>query len=263
MVSSLFEYRTVQRNREKLSKNVDNDVIAKRETEYYEKNIKKAKNVDDLLNDSKLYRYIMQAYGLSDVMYAKGMVRKILTDPDYAARVKDPKFKKLQENFNFKVFKDTTTSLVGATTETIGYYKEMVLEAKVGKINENSRLALYFNRVMDDLIKNKKLKESSWPYMILSDRTLTELAFKAMGASDNALSANVDLKVSLLKKHFSLKDFTDKDLREKVVTKALIKADLASGAGNAYSSGATALQLLQDCSSDVMFGISNIPHGGY
>lgn len=261
MVSALFEYHTVVRNFDKMLVNVDKQTIAKRETEYYNNNIKKVKTVDDLLNDSRLYRYVMQAYGLDDVMYAKGMVRKLLTDADYAARVKDPKFQKLSENFNFMSFKDKATSLIGATKETVARYKEMMLERQVGKVSDAARQGLYFNRRIKELMDEKKLTKNSWPYLLLADKTLSKMIFKALGSPDSIMAANVDVKAQLLVKHFSLKDFTDDALREKVVSRALVHYDMKNGAQN-MNSGAAALRILQNCASSFMMGISNLRHGG-
>ncbi len=45
---------------------------------YFQANIGKVKTVNDLLNNSELYNYVMTAFGLSDMTYAKGLIRKVL-----------------------------------------------------------------------------------------------------------------------------------------------------------------------------------------
>lgn len=262
MVSALFEYHSVVRNFEKMLANVNKQAIAKRETEYYKNNIKNVKTVDDLLNNSRLYRYVMQAYGLDDVIYAKGMVRKLLTDADYAARIKDPKFQKLSENFNFITFKDKATSFSGATKETVERYKEMALERQVGKVNDAARQGLYFNRRIKELMADKKITKTSWPYVLLADKTLSKMIFKALGMPDSIQAANVDAKAQLLVKHFSFKDLTDDSLREKIVSRALVHYDMQNGSQN-MSAGAAALKILKGCNtSNFTSSLINLRYGG-
>ncbi|KZL05010.1 hypothetical protein PsAD2_04561 [Pseudovibrio axinellae] len=83
-----------------------NDPILARETEYFEQNFGNVKTVDDLLDDYRLYNYVMKAMGMEDMAYAKGMVRDVLvqgtTDENALANtLDDSRFKDLADVFQF------------------------------------------------------------------------------------------------------------------------------------------------------------------
>ena len=51
-----------------------------RETTYYLAHIGDVKSIDEFLNDDRLFSYAMKAHGLSDMVYAKAFLRKVLTE---------------------------------------------------------------------------------------------------------------------------------------------------------------------------------------
>ncbi|KZK84253.1 hypothetical protein PsAD13_02292 [Pseudovibrio sp. Ad13] len=82
------------------------DPIVAREIQYYEENFSKVETVDDLLNDYRLYTFVMKTMGLEDMSYARGMVRQVLVggteDEDALANtLNDTRFKDLAEAFPF------------------------------------------------------------------------------------------------------------------------------------------------------------------
>lgn len=263
MVGAIWEYQRVTRDIKKSIAFVEKKADVKRETEYYLAHIGKIKTADELLNDSKLYRYVMKAYDLEDLAYAKGLIRKVLTDDDYAARLRDPKFQTLKAAFNFTAFKDVTTSLMQATTGTVARYKEMVLEDQVGDFNEGARQAIYFKRRIEELISDKKLKEDkdSWPVYLLGDKTMSKMVFSALGLSQSVQASSLDAKVNLLKRHMSVEDLFNPERREKFIKRALANYDAAHSA-NVYSPGSAALAILGggsgNISADLLSAISQL-----
>lgn len=258
MLNSLVEYRSITRDYQKTMANVNKKAIVKRETDYYNAHISNIKTPEDLLKDDRLYRYIMKAYGLDDVIYAKGMVRKLLTEPNFAARIKDARFKALCDNFNFAVFKDKTCAL--SARSVVARYQEMALEHAVSATSVPASQALYFDHKIKELKDAKQLTKTSWAYQILSDKNLTQLVFKAIGASKVVMGSSIDAKLSLLKKHFKLEDFTDDNLRSKVITRALARYDMENSVNT--SSGGVALQLLKQSSSSLSKVLNNLQLGG-
>ena len=86
-----------------------------REIEYYSENISNIKTIDDFMNDQRVYDFVMHAYGLDDLSYAKAFMRKILEggpdDPESLAnQLTDPRYLALAEDFNFGQFGTTTTT---------------------------------------------------------------------------------------------------------------------------------------------------------
>ena len=77
-----------------------------RETKYYLDNITKVKTIDDFVNNDRLFKYAMKAYGLEDMDYAKAFMVKALkegvSDPDsFANKLTDKRYAEFVTAFNF------------------------------------------------------------------------------------------------------------------------------------------------------------------
>lgn len=73
---------------------------------YYQANITKVKSVDDLMNNQRLYAYVMKAAGLEDMTYAKAFIKKVLMsdltdDKSFANQLTDKRYLDLASSFNF------------------------------------------------------------------------------------------------------------------------------------------------------------------
>ena len=74
--------------------------------EYYRANIGKVKTVDDLVDDNRLFTYVMKAAGLEEMTYARAFMKKVLesdlTDADsFANQLTDRRYRDFAAKFNF------------------------------------------------------------------------------------------------------------------------------------------------------------------
>jgi hypothetical protein len=111
----------------------------------------------------------MKAYGLGDMTYAKGFVRKVLeggvTDGDSLAnRLSDSRYKDFATAFNFARYGANATTFAAATTGATEAYIRQAMETKAGDQNDGVRLALYFAR---------KAPSITSAYGILADKALS------------------------------------------------------------------------------------------
>ena len=116
MTSTYLGYELYARNLGQSLTRVDDEAANKRDKAYYDANIGKVKSVDDFIGNYRLFSYAMKAYGLEDVTYAKGLMRKVLTsdltDPQSVAnRFSDSRYKAFAKAFAF-----TTTGAVVPTS---------------------------------------------------------------------------------------------------------------------------------------------------
>ncbi|HEY0122228.1 MAG TPA: flagellar protein, partial [Rhizobium sp.] len=79
MVSTYLGYTMVTRDMATSLNQVASQSQNKRLIDYYNANIGKVTNVDDFMDDYQLYSYAMEAYGLSDMTYAKALMKQVLT----------------------------------------------------------------------------------------------------------------------------------------------------------------------------------------
>jgi Protein of unknown function (DUF1217) len=176
-----------------------------RETDYFLGNIGKVKTIDDFLKDDRLYSYAMKASGLSDMIYAKAFMRKVLTEGitnanSFANKLSDPRYRQFASAFNFAQLGANTTQTAAATTGTATQYVQQMLEQDAGDQNEGVRLALYFTRNASS-IKN--------PFQILADKALTQVVQTALGLSPTISSSNIDKQAAMLTKLIKFSDFQD------------------------------------------------------
>lgn len=143
-----------------------------RETEYYLSRIGNIKSVDEFLDDTRVFKYAMKAYGLEEMDYAKAFMRKVLTegiddDNSFANKLVDKRYRDFAEAFNFKRYGEAATSL-GAQQGTSDSYTRGSIEkalvdanfytAQIGKIKSVDQL-LANTRVFDFAMKALGLEE--------------------------------------------------------------------------------------------------------
>lgn len=88
--------------------------INAREIAYFKENAAKIRTPEDLLNDDRLYRFVLNAFGLGDQANYKALMRKVITegvaDPKSTAnRMNDPRYREMVAALGF----ETVPSNVG------------------------------------------------------------------------------------------------------------------------------------------------------
>ena len=106
MLSTLASYQLISKNLTKWQAMTKAQPQVATATKYYQQNIGSVKSIDDFLKNDRLFDYAMTAFGLGDMSYAKGMMRKVLeggiTDKSSLAnKMSDPKFKAFATAFDF------------------------------------------------------------------------------------------------------------------------------------------------------------------
>ena len=252
MIGTYVSYRSTIDNMSKTLDRVMNEPNVKRETDYYTQNIKSVKTVDDFLGDTRLFNYAMKAYGLEDMIYAKGMMRKVLTDPKYATGLTDKRYQQFAAAFNFNEYGDKATSQDSATKAAVNKYMQQTLETEVGDQNEGTRLALYFTRTVGGMAKNGSLSKDEWAYQIIADKALAEVVYTALGIPDSVRGSDVDAQKRLLEQKMSFDDLADGTKLEKFIGRFSAMYDAKN-----QPQVSPALTLLQSTGSGGSFGFSN------
>ncbi|MGO4437593.1 DUF1217 domain-containing protein [Rhizobium sp. RAF56] len=108
MISTFLGYSMSSRDMVTTLTRVSAQAQTKREVDYYKANIGKVKTADDFLGDYRLYSYAMKAFGLEDMVYAKGMMKKVLESDlsdtkSFANKLTDTRYKQFAAAFNFGV----------------------------------------------------------------------------------------------------------------------------------------------------------------
>ena len=211
MVSTIASYQLISQNLTRSLEQTAKKPDVSRETAYYQAHIGDVKSIDEFVNDYRLFSYAMKAYGLSDMVYAKAFLRKVLTEgisssTSFANELVDTRYREFATAFNFADLGDYATRMASATTGTVEKYVRQALEEDAGEKNDGVRLALYFER---------KAPNITGAYQILADKALLKVVQTAFGISELTGAADVDKQATMLTKRI---DFTDFQNPEKLRT---------------------------------------------
>lgn len=106
MISTYLLYQTYAANLPKTLARVAAEPDVSKGAQYYQANIGKVTSLDQFLNDPRLFSYAMNAYGLSDMTYAKAFMKKVLTSDltdskSFVNKLTDPRFLTFAKAFQF------------------------------------------------------------------------------------------------------------------------------------------------------------------
>ena len=259
MLSTYTSYSLIANNLDRALANTAAQPEAARETQYYKDHVGDIKSVDDLMKNSRIYNYVMKAYGLEDMSYAKAMIRKVLEggvddSSSLANKLSDSRFKALATAFNFVRFGEATTATSAVETDTVNNYLEQTLEESTGQQSEGARLALYFKR---------KAPEITSAYSILGDTALLKVVQTALNISELSSSQDIEKQADTINSMLDLSDLQDPVKLQKFILKFSATYDAANSdaASNPilslFNSSATVTM-----SSDLLASIQNLKLGG-
>lgn len=205
MQTTIAAYRAITQNYARVLDQAKSDGMAKRETAYYQQKIGSITSIDEFMRDSRVFNYAMRAYGLDDLAYAKGFMRKALEggvdDSDsFANRLADTRIRDFVADFNFERYGATTTTFGRTQQGTVDKYMRQQVETTAGQSNEAIRLAMYFERKAPD-VKSA--------YGILADKALLKVAMTALNLPTAFSAYDIDKQASIITARLKVDDFKD------------------------------------------------------
>jgi hypothetical protein len=234
MTTALTNYKILTRDLSRTMARLSADPQTQREINYYRAQIGKVKSIEEFLGNDKIYNFAMKAFGLGDMSYAKGMMRKALTDgiddeAAFSVRMADPRFREFVTTFNFKRYGSATTSFDRTQQGTVDRYLQAQLETKAGETSEAVRLALYFDRKAPELLSN---------YSILADKALLTVVRTALGLPASLSSTDLEKQAKIIGDKVKIDDLKDSTKRQDFIARFLTLYDASnSSAANNISVG--------------------------
>lgn len=169
MLSTSMSYRLIARDIDKSLDRVGNQAAVKRETAYFEANIGSVKSAEEFIDNTRLFNYAMKAFGLADMAYAKGFMKKILkegvADPEsFANKLTDKRYAEFAKVFDFTARGAQTTTYNAARVGTMNSYIARVTVNGALELSEAAKAEnAYFSEKIvevesiDDLLDNSRL----------------------------------------------------------------------------------------------------------
>lgn len=228
--------------------------LIKRDLDYFTDNIKKIESADDLLNDFRMKKFILEAYGLEEDIYKNAFIKKILTDDlggddALAYKMRDTRYADMASALRL----DTGTSIL-KDSEAMGKVAARWLvngfEKDLGEQNIAVREAMYFRR------QAPKIKDL---YQVLGDKALRKVAMTIAGLPDQIAAQPVEKQKAALEKRFNVEDFKDPTYVDNMMRQFLAIEDAKSGATTSINAGI--VSLLQPAGADGGTGFGGLSAG--
>lgn len=204
-MSTFTDYLTIANNLSRYQTMTAADPTVAQATKYFQDNIAQIKTVDQFVNNKRIFTYAMTAFGLSDMTYAKSLIKKVLeqgttSSGALANTLNNPKILALAEAFNFQLYGADTTHTIAATSDVVNKYVMQTLETNAGNKNAGVQLALYFQQNASKITSG---------YSILADPNLLKVVQTTLGISSYTSVENVDRQAAQFDKLLKYSDFQD------------------------------------------------------
>jgi hypothetical protein len=234
----------------------ESQAAIKRNEAYFRANIGKIDKAEQLVNDPRLLRVALSAFGLENDVRNKFFIRKVLeegtlTTSALANKLSDKQYAKLSNAFGFgNPGVAPRTKLSDFADGILKSYRVQQFSVAVGEQNDDMRLALNAERELPVLAKSSSSETAKW-FTILGNAPLRRVFEKSFGLPSSFGAIDIDKQVETLKARTratfdndSVQQFTKPANLDKLVRQFLIRSEVDFNSA-ALSRGQVALTLLQ------------------
>ena len=226
--------------------------VAQRDEAYFRATIGKVTSASALVEDRRLLRIALTAFGLEGDLANRAFVQKVLdgdlgSSSALANRLADKRYLAMAQSFGFGTGQAQTTTS-GFADKILAAYQQRSFEAAIGTQNDSLRLALNAERELTILANGTASANTKW-YSIMGNKPLRSVVETAFGLPPGFGQLDLDQQVKTLKSKaqnlFGSPDVSalaQPAMMEKLIRNYLLRAEVGSGAG--YSPAQAALQLL-------------------
>ena len=227
-----------------------------RDEAYFRANIAKAKTADDLVNDRRLLKVALGAFGLDGDLNSKAFIRKVLSDGTLTEgalsnKLADKQYLKLSAAFGYGDFTTPRTVLSDFPDEILAAYKARQFDAAVGAQSGDMRLGLNSERELAVLAAKTNTSEDTKWLTIMGNAPLRRVMEKALGLPASLAALDLDQQLVVFKDraqrvfgNSGISQFTDTAKVEVLLRRFLVRSE-AEASGTQFGSKAAALQMLQ------------------
>ncbi|MFX0542065.1 DUF1217 domain-containing protein [Roseovarius sp. S4756] len=252
--TGLIGWNYLSRTLESQSENHSKTPEIRRDTEYFEQNIKSVNSAEDLVSDRRLLRVALGAFGLDADIDSRAFIQKVLEGgteetTSLANRLSDDRYEDFANAFGFGNSGGVRTSSTTWTKDIVAKFQRQQFEVAVGDQDESMRLAMDAKRNLPDVADVSGSDETRW-YKIMGNTVLRQVFETALGLPASFSQADLDTQVAEFsdraRRQLGLDDLSslaDPGVQESIIERFLLRDQVQ--AISVQSSGAVALTLLQ------------------
>lgn len=230
----------------------------KRDEDYFREKIGSIKTAEALVNDRRLLKVALGAFGLDNDINNKFFIQKVLQDGTLKAgtlssKLADKQYEKLSAAFGFGDFSIPNTALSTFPDKIITAYRARQFETAVGDQNNDLRLAMNIERELPAIAGKASSSENAKWYTIMGNPALRSVFQTALGLPSNTATLDIDQQLGIFKSRAksqfgseSVAQFTNPAAIDSLIKKFLIRSEV----NNFAQSGNSALTLMSQAVSN-------------
>lgn len=258
MLTATILYNAITRDYSTSLATAAKQPTVERSTGEFLANIGKITSAKQLVSNSQLYNYVLTAFGLQDMAYAKALITKVLNGgtavSGFAHSLHDPRYTALVNTFNFAAKGTATTSDTAAMQTVVNNYNEQTLETNTGQQNQGAQQALYFKRMAPNI------KDA---YSILADRTLLKVFQTAFSVPASMSFLNIDTQAKEITQLLDVSKLQDPTFLNKFLQRFTATYDAQNPSTGISSTPTNALLVTSTgISSSLLLSLANLKLGG-
>ncbi|WP_424943773.1 DUF1217 domain-containing protein [Aliiroseovarius crassostreae] len=230
--------------------------VMQRDIAYFQENISKVSTAEQLVEDFRLLKVALGAYGLDDDIGNKYFIQKVLEDgtldtDDLSNKLSDKRYYEMARDFGFGDYKIPRTKISDFGDITTAAYKDRQFEIAVGEQDPNLRLSMALERDLGDIVKKTTSDVGKW-YSVMGNPPLRNIFETAFGLPKSFGTLDLELQLDSFREkaetYFgdsTIEQFSDPAKMEELNRLFLVRSEIANGTAG-LSSSSIALTLLQN-----------------
>lgn len=248
-LSGLAGWNVLKRTEDRHLERLEKDPVIQRNTNHFKDKIEIVGSAKELVEDYRMLRVVLGAFGLQDDLPNKGFIRKILESDiedrtSLANRLTDKRYLKLAVAFkarNVETEKVATGETTGADSEPTSFaervsqaYLKREFEIRVGETDDSFRLALNARRELQSFAERDTKDRTLW-FEVIGSPPMRKVFEGAFGFGPEHAKIPVDRQVEEFKKaserllkSSSFSEITKPENIEKLVQTFLVRSQVGS-----------------------------------
>ena len=230
-----------------------------RDIDHFRDRIADVRTVDELVEDRRMRRVMLGAFGLQDDIDNIHFIKRVIGDGTEARdalanRLSDKRYLALAEAFSFPPDVETPFADPDFADRIADAFQRRSFEVAVGQQNEDMRLAMTLERELPELAAAGRSDSANW-FSVMGNPPLRKVFETAFGFGSGFGALDIDQQLVQFRRRAQalfgtseLADLAAPERREELTRRFLVMAQAREFA-QASSSASTALTLLQNAAA--------------
>ncbi|UWQ18424.1 DUF1217 domain-containing protein [Jannaschia sp. M317] len=176
--------------------------IVQRDLDYFAANIGKVETAEQLVSDFRLLSVALGAFGLSEDVGSKFLIRRVLEegtiDPESLAnKLSDKRYRDLSRAFGFGDFPVANTALSDFPEKIAARYRDQSFEQALGQTDNTMRLALNARRELATISEGEGSNKTKW-FTIMGTPPLRSVFEGALNLPTSFATLDLDRQLKVL-----------------------------------------------------------------